>query len=595
MKLGFSLRRKKKGEDDEAAAPEQPSTAPVEKGARGAAIKKWLFLHAEKLVLAAVVAILAWMVSSGLGKLEVKSDHTPTELAGRVQQIRTKINESPFPEEQYPVPDFVSRASEGYREVPTEQFTFGSLAGEIQGPGRRPDPDLFAAQRLEAKAGHGVFYVKQQTPGLQGIVVSGGAPKSRALPQGFKPNGVLPPAEAQSEGRRWVSVNAIVPFQRQVSQYTNDFAPALGYDPNRDIPRYSHMIVQRLEVRPGQPQDWSQAKSWEFDEDFRKSQEAGWALRGPQWVESQYLDLALSQRLGPLANKSWNTWATHSQVPLAPPKPTTPATRPGIPGRGRPQPGFGRNQNVPRPGMAADADEGEAGFAPPTSSEPSTYKLVRFFDFDVQPGRFYRYRVQLVLQNPNSISTGLPPHFLDNPDSLKVPTRSTDWSAPSAVVRVPDDAEVLADRIEMPSGDMPEPLAHAVIRILEVARGKEPIARLAMRRGAPIRGIARTLLVDVAERQMVVNESANIVTEFTLIDFHGGKTLGMGGLSPAEMLLMDNRGNLVSRNSAEDAAALKPFQKLESALTQAKPERPTPGVRPGKPKNPLFDSDEDEE
>jgi hypothetical protein len=69
------------------------------------------------------------------------------------------------------------------------------------------------------------------------------------------------------------------------------------------------------------------------------------------------------------------------------------------------------------------------------------HMLFRFFDFSVQPGKHYRYRVKLVLANPNY---GMLPHFLEKDGMEKVKALEADWSDPSPVVSVPLDSQVLA-------------------------------------------------------------------------------------------------------------------------------------------------------
>jgi hypothetical protein len=56
--------------------------------------------------------------------------------------------------------------------------------------------------------------------------------------------------------------------------------------------------------------------------------------------------------------------------------------------------------------------------------------LFRYFDFDVRPGYAYRYRVRLVLQNPNYQSEVTD---VTDPSVIEGATRETDWSEPSEV------------------------------------------------------------------------------------------------------------------------------------------------------------------
>lgn len=83
--------------------------------------------------------------------------------------------------------------------------------------------------------------------------------------------------------------------------------------------------------------------------------------------------------------------------------------------------------------------------------------LFRFFDFDVDPGQAYRYRVRLVVRNPNH---GLPPEQVAHPGVVAGETRQTPWSKPTPPVVVQDDTHyflnnVLTDRrLQMPKATM---------------------------------------------------------------------------------------------------------------------------------------------
>ena len=82
------------------------------------------------------------------------------------------------------------------------------------------------------------------------------------------------------------------------------------------------------------------------------------------------------------------------------------------------------------------------------------YQLFRFFDFDVEPGKQYRYRVRLVLANPNY---QMNPLFLEDEKQSKIPyleEKGEDdergWSEPTPAVFVPRDGRVLVASVNMP-------------------------------------------------------------------------------------------------------------------------------------------------
>lgn len=76
--------------------------------------------------------------------------------------------------------------------------------------------------------------------------------------------------------------------------------------------------------------------------------------------------------------------------------------------------------------------------------------LFRYFDFSVEPGRTYRYRVRFTLQNPNFgkriADAGGLAHVVAGE------TRVTDWSNITEETTVPDDTRYFLTRINEPRG-----------------------------------------------------------------------------------------------------------------------------------------------
>jgi len=206
-----------------------------------------------------------------------------------------------------------------------------------------------------------------------------------------------------------------------------------------------------------------------------------------------------------------------------------------------------------------------------TAVQSPKYLLFRFFDYTVQPGRYYQYRVQLWLANPNY---GLPPQYLENEGLAQQDHLRTPFSAPTATVPVPLDSRVLlapakpkdaaagmvgilavhlnmVDGMEAfhevtagrgqllnylkqkfeqgtgPGGDMGGPMV--------LGRGRPPFRPGADLLGAPI-------LVDYT-------------TEAVLLDFSGGNVLpgrDRDLLEPQSVLMADQAGNLIVREEMDD-------------------------------------------
>jgi hypothetical protein len=115
---------------------------------------------------------------------------------------------------------------------------------------------------------------------------------------------------------------------------------------------------------------------------------------------------------------------------------------------------------------AGDADEGPAMEA---GAKEFGYKMLRYFDFNVEPGVAYQYRVRLVLRNPNR---NFEERFL-SADAIELRKknggleadifRTTEPSAASATARLPLDTSLVVVSIVQPTARVPE--IAAIIRM----------------------------------------------------------------------------------------------------------------------------------
>jgi hypothetical protein len=85
-----------------------------------------------------------------------------------------------------------------------------------------------------------------------------------------------------------------------------------------------------------------------------------------------------------------------------------------------------------------------------------THRLFRFIDRSVEPGKRYRYRVRLMLTNPNY---GQNPRFLERLELGKSRYITTDWSEPTGVIEVPRDDRLLVRSVKPAIRITQEPVA----------------------------------------------------------------------------------------------------------------------------------------
>lgn len=174
--------------------------------------------------------------------------------------------------------------------------------------------------------------------------------------------------------------------------------------------------------------------------------------------------------------------------------------------------------------------------------------LFRYFDFDVEPGNAYIYRLRLTLRNPNF---GRPLEMLVNPDSAKGQTRTTDWTVLPRPAIVSEDTQYFLTRINQRS----EAASMKVYQWHEEV-GTLVDSELEMQLGEFIGGKARADVLRPAENLFETEDvrfaSQNLLVDTSLsprlqTDLHPelqlNKIRGQGGLVDSA-LVMDKNGDL---------------------------------------------------
>jgi hypothetical protein len=82
--------------------------------------------------------------------------------------------------------------------------------------------------------------------------------------------------------------------------------------------------------------------------------------------------------------------------------------------------------------------------------------LFRYVDFNVEPGKIYRYRVKLVVENPFK---GKHAEEVSDPSLIEGPTRETEFSEPTRPVYVPEDAKFFVTHVDAHAGHSQLPFA----------------------------------------------------------------------------------------------------------------------------------------
>jgi hypothetical protein len=244
-----------------------------------------------------------------------------------------------------------------------------------------------------------------------------------------------------------------------------------------------------------------------------------------------------------------------------------------VPGGGMP----GMMAGGGTPGMMAGgpAPGARAGARTRRAAEPDEenveekeldYLLFRFFDFTVEPGKHYRYRVKIVLANPNH---GMLSHYLEKDGLEKPQYLEADWSEPSPEVAVPLDSQALTVSAK-PDGSAKMMLCRFNVDDGVIATKEMDVPRgqlLDYRQQAPVAGGGRAA-TDGADEPKI-----DYLTNSVLLDVVGGGRLpgkDRSLLEPASVLLLDAEGALVVRNEIDDLTEIDRRKQAESGRASGK-------------------------
>lgn len=194
------------------------------------------------------------------------------------------------------------------------------------------------------------------------------------------------------------------------------------------------------------------------------------------------------------------------------------------------------------------------------------FKMIRFFDFDVEPGRQYKYRIRLVLRDPNDRvdERDLAKEVIERRSQLKgrqKEYRQTEWSEPSGIVSVPMAGDVFvvsakpAGRRAGSEGEVN--LLVQSYKLDETRRAIKGATEETFRRGSVMNLTTDAEVLSSDGRWIVQHDDFQFHTGLTLVDFRGGGKLTGDLTEPVSVLLMDATGKLLTHNSLDDSEAVQ--------------------------------------
>lgn len=597
---------KGKERKEKAAKPKAKKEKKEKKSSSGGGMQQMLLDHGEKIGLGVVGLIfLVCVVFGFVGKTSL--DKTAEQLASAIDGKETAMAAITYTPEKDPTWVELAKSE---AKVPPEVYVLGPWVGPLfplQGP--RLEPKYYGPTDLRVIAGRAPFNVL--AAGAAADPAAGGGGDAGGVPEG-----------SASKGEFFVVGTFLIPVGKQRAAYDLAFADTLKMPgderPEQDKPEYFRYVVERALVVAGATDEtlqWvaiNEADNANVTDTNRfpilSAKKAEWATIRQDVVPAPFTEPALTY--GDIPNMD-------EFVPWLPPRlPWTTAAWTWS------EVGHGTIADMVRAfseqsataadpdAVAADPEEAMQAFVAKQGT-----RMGRFLDFAVEPGAQYRYRVTLVLRNPNRGYTKqyLKDEKLADGDFRPVsPLDAADANRPvseaSYVVAVPGRSEIAVGGIvpeEEKSNRTGEDAATVVATVWEStaeaiadyeaeantiripAKKAEALALVELlkqvwvnvdyveasmefrvTRGQYLNMKAPTAIMHPLFEKIETLRNVRFDTGFTLVDMKGGKpAAGAATMAPpVEYLLLDPNGNLIIRSEIGDRGAYK--RKLE-AVSQA--------------------------
>jgi hypothetical protein len=253
----------------------------------------------------------------------------------------------------------------------------------------------------------------------------------------------------------------------------------------------------------------------------------------------------------------------------------------GPPGAGPPgmgPPGMGPAGGYGPAGMPGDT----SGYGPGSGlAPPPKYKLIRFTDTTVEPDRKYRYRVKVLLHDPNHPHPNYASPSLASLDQ-KVRDRikgldasvfyvASEWSEPSPVAELPAPDQYFAGSVAQPAahslvpGKPPVPVTthptgKSLVVVWDGAKVVDVASEVAVHRGSIFNFVTDVRVIHPVDHTIAEVAEYVFSTNAFVADIAGGEEIPLLDrrsekpelIAPGEMLIIDGRGRLHVTNETDD-------------------------------------------
>ncbi|HWC88235.1 MAG TPA: hypothetical protein VG433_01210 [Pirellulales bacterium] len=410
-----------------------------------ARIKAFFVAHGEKIAFGFFGLTFVWLCYSAYKTGGYNK--TPRELADDAQSTRNLVESRPWNPDEWqvkiPNPPYVKQVEVAMHPVDYKPFVLATLFDVPirENKVRRDEPKFLAVREVRASFGFGAVRPKKEIP----------------------------------LGKQWVVITGLVPVAEQAAEYQKLFENAWYNNPDLDNPQWLDFQVERAVVKSagGGNEQWTaidvhDAISKEFEQ---------FAQERPEVIDRKFQERAVCDPVPPLLGREPDDSMAHPpEIPFAlqakdkenQQKSPEPVADKAV------NPLLGGNEQQRRVVVAQSND----GKVAPAETVP--YRMFRFFDYTVENDRMYRYRVKVVIKNPN---LGVAKRYLKRPELADGERRESPFSEPSPVAIVPPNSRVLAGDVLAPRG-LNEARAKVLVIKWEPAKAVEVPHEFDLSRGA---------------------------------------------------------------------------------------------------------------
>ncbi len=405
-------------------------------------IKAFCINHCEKFAFALMIPLAIYIGLEGTKFVPLPWQPDALQKAADESEAFVKKNERKAVDEGVSVTNYDVKAE--WIKVP--------LRATLYQTNTKWMPSLFPEKNK--RAGVEVFSVTDLIPhtGLGAIGINSNTAEATAL--GFAPG-------TTKIGRRWVVLTGLIPIKKQLELYVSTFTSSVLTDPTRDTPQYYFYEVERAEISPTSDLNNLKWEKLDVFGSFSKDQIL-WSGTAVDPVDPTFLAPIPAERAVPMAyplppvESRFGEEVTHPPVvPML-----TDSQMKSMKLEEQFQKKFIK-QSLEKINEKMILEHDPFGTQDKAALDPTqqnplaqehedestitvTDYLFRFFDFSVETGKSYRYRVRLYVANPNY---KLAEKWLEEPSLAKERFLITPFSTASATVTVPLGSRVLTSAV----------------------------------------------------------------------------------------------------------------------------------------------------